>query len=324
MRKDVYLAFSYDTEQPVPDRLPPNIISETAYALLSLDEKKRLWADYLRDGLWKDPTFLQRSAKELKTIWSLGNLFASFNGRFTSFVLGQWLEMMVEAFGQEKVKYFFSSEAIDPQSHSYEHKTFLSAGDATRERISPLLPQKEINEQLHKSKLVISRHLEITPVGLRTPMGNIAPFDNPEIIKLFAKNGFRFVSSWLKKAQREPNTPTETQPFFYDQLGFPDILEIPGVGWFDVHHTQPTRMLVFDDEKTSWTQEEFAAYYIRLIEDGLKAAENRSIFIPLVFHPWAVQYYDPDLKAHKAILQFAQEEKIKISSYNDINNIMRA
>lgn len=323
MEKGVYLAFSYDTEQPVPDRLPPDIISEADYSLLPINKKKRLWADYLRDGLWENPAFLQRSLKELETIQVLGELFTSFGGEFTSFVLGQWLEKIVEALGPKKVKDAFASGAIDVQSHSYEHKTFLSTGDITRERISPLLPPEEISEQLRKSKMAISHHLGTTPIGLRTPMGNIAPFDNPEIIKLFKENGFQFVSSWLKKAQREANIPAEAQPFFYSQLEFPDILEIPGVGWFDVHHTQPTRMLVFDDEETIWTEEEFAAYYIGLIEDGLEAAENRPIFIPLVFHPWAVQYYDPSLKAHTEILRFAQKHGVRVSSYNDINNLLR-
>jgi hypothetical protein len=154
-------------------------------------------------------------------------------------------------------------------------------------------------------------------------MGNITPLEDRKVLSLFHENGFQFISSWLKKAQREPNSPLNIQPFFYSDMGFPDVLEIPGVGYYDAHFTQPTRLLVFDEEKT-FSGEEIANFYIGLIESSLRmASRNKPIFIPLVFHPAIVALYDPELKIHREILGFCKKENVELISYKEIYRCLK-
>lgn len=103
----IHLAVSYDTEQAVPNSLPLHIVSPKEYAQLPRAEQKNLWADYLRENIWEDPEHSQRSLIELEMVRNLDDLFTRKGGRFTSFILGRWLDFVVRDFGQEKVRGFF-------------------------------------------------------------------------------------------------------------------------------------------------------------------------------------------------------------------------
>lgn len=132
----------------------------------------------------------------------------------------------------------------------------------------------------------------------------------------------RYISSWLKEEQRKPNSVGKVKPFFYSSIGYQDILEIPGVGYFDVHYTQPTRMLVFDEENNTWGINQRTNYYLGLLEEALKMNEA-NVFVTLVCHPWPVKDYDPNLEFHRKVLEFSKKENISIVSYTEINDLMR-
>lgn len=312
----VHLAVSYDTEQPIEPLPPAHIISADQYNLLGTKDKKEVWRTYLND-IWSDPELAARSLRELEMIAQLGELFAKKGGRLTSFVLGQWLDFVVDAFGEERVNSYFQGDNIEVGSHSYHHLPFKP----TEHRVYEAITSREAFSEVRKANESIERHLRVKPRGLRTPMGNIRPFgdEDIEILSALQENGISYVSSWLKAAQCEPNS-VGIAPFFYDQTGFPNLLEIPGVGPYDVHGTQPTRLLVFDDEK-SWTKQERIDTYVRLLEQGLRISGD--VFIPLVFHPGDVVNYDPQLEVHQELLSFAHQNGVKIVSYADIDSKFR-
>ena len=321
----VYLAFSFDTEQPqLLDYLPEYIIKKEEYLKLDKESKKLIWADYIREGIWRDSDLFKRSQSELETILELNELFSEFNGKFTSFVLGRWLDLIVNEFGQEEVRKYFKGSAIDVQSHSYNHKAYKTTGDKTREDISPTLNKSEVYQEIKKSKDSINKNLNLKPVGLRVPMGNIEPLgkDDLEILNALRDNGMSYISSWLKSEQKKPNSVGKVEPFFYKDLGYPDIIEIPSVGYFDLHYTQPARMLVFDEEDNVWNINQRTSYYTNLLEEALNI-KDKDIFVTLVCHPWAVKYYDSRLEFHRNVLSFSKKEKINIISYTEINDLMR-
>ncbi|MDP3900350.1 MAG: polysaccharide deacetylase family protein [bacterium] len=322
MSQKVYLAFSQDTEFAIPEILPSHIISPEIYKKLDIPAKRELWACYIREGIWSDPLHLARSMQELDMIQRLGQLFEKFGGKFTSFILGQWLEFIVQELGQKTVQYFFNSPAIDVQSHSFTHRTWMSTGDAMRDKISPPVPPNKFFQEIQSSINIIWEYLEKKVIGIRTPMGNIAPFSESEkhILEALKRCEIRFVSGYLKTKQRESNG-LHAQPFFYEQLGFPNILEIPGIGNFDVWHCQPTRLLVFEKDDTV-SLEYMIKYYLDLLLEAL-AAKAKKIFIPLVCHPHAAVLYDPNLEFYTAILQFCKENDIGIISYAEVNEMMR-
>lgn len=231
-----------------------------------------------------------------------------------------------KGFWTRESKRIFLGPSTDIQSHSYNHLVYqiIPTSDGTRERLSPAVPLDSVDEEIRKGNSAIERHLGIRPIGLRTPMGNITPFgrEHLKILEALDNNGMRYVSSWLKSEATKPNSPKEVQPFSYKNLGFPRINEIPGVGFYDVHHTNPTNLLVFDNPNMLWSEEERAEYYIGLLEECLRENSPRDMFVPLVFHPWAVAQYDPQLKSHEKILDFCKESGIKVTSYTELNDII--
>jgi peptidoglycan/xylan/chitin deacetylase (PgdA/CDA1 family) len=314
-----YLAFSYDTEFAVPTKLPTEVISPEEYKKLPLSKKKEVWGDYLGKRLSENSK--GRSTMELETIKKLNDLFLKHNGRFTAFVLGEWLDQVVEELGQETVMEYLTGEGTDIQSHSYHNRAYKPIGDSTRERIAPTLLQSQISSEIRGSLESIHKNLGVRPIGMRPPMGNTHPLreDDKMILEALSENGIKFISSWLKKDQREPN-PVGTKPLTYSSLGFPDIVEIPGIGFYDVHYTQPTRLLVFGEDGNEWSLEERTEYHIDLLKQAQALAKKReeSVFVPLVMHPWSVANYDPDLKFHEAILKFCNKNDIQVVSFNDI------
>lgn len=323
----VYLAVSYDTEHTMDCQIPSSIISPSDYNNLDKEQKKKEWVRYLQKDVWNDPEQIARSKKELDTIANLGELFAEFKGEFTSFILGRWLDFIVENTSQEEVQQKILGDNIEIGSHSYEHKAYLATGDATRDGISPPLEQSNIYQEIKRANETIVNHLGITPIGLRTPMGNLRPFGDKEgeILKALEANDIFYVSSWLKAAKTTPNNPGTAKPFIYSNTGSPGIMEIPGVGPYDVHGTQPTRLLIFDEE-TSWSERERTDIYLSVLEQALRWSKDHSdkpTAVPLVFHPWDVPHYDSQLQIHTELLRFCNTEGIEVVSYKDINSIFR-
>ncbi|MBT3582757.1 polysaccharide deacetylase family protein [Candidatus Woesearchaeota archaeon] len=319
--EQVNLAISYDTEMPIESRIPADFISKRTYSKLDMSGKKQAWIDYITKDLWKDPNFMRQSRNELFTIKELGTLFSEFNGKLTSFVLGSWLDVIVEEFGHQKVTEPFSNSAIDIQSHSQNHKPYKTT--VKEGALYETQDSSVISNEIKASKDSIKKHLGVDVIGLRTPMGNITPFseiEDIEILDALKANNIKYVSSWLKSEQKKPNAISlETLPFYYDN----GVLEIPGVSSYDVHNTQPTRMLLFNNTE-SWTEEQRTDYYIGELVNAQTLANHtdKNVFVPWVFHPADVFMYDRNLDVHLDILEFCESHDIGIISYTDIYDII--
>ncbi len=324
----IYLAISYDTEMTIDDRLPGSVISADAFDALSLEAKKEAWVNFLGSGdIWSDPDHVRRSRNELDTLKRLGGVFKEHGGRATSFVLGKWLDYAVSELGSDFVRDSFDLEVFEIGSHSYDHRALIATGDKTRDGIAPTLQLNEVRGQLVRSAGSILRHLGVRVTGLRVPMGNLRPFEEGErgILEALEAEGYKYVSSWLKTGKTVPNGVADAQPFFYKSLGFPGLLEIPGVGFYDVHGAQPTRLLMFDDEG-SWSIDERLGVYKGVIDEAqrFESETGRDVFVPLVYHPGDVTNYDSKLEFHRRFLGDCKERGVNIVSYDQIDEMMRS
>ena len=87
---------------------------------------------------------------------------------------------------------------------------------------------------------LIRRYLGRECIGLRTPFGYYRGLrDRPDLLRIVADTGHRYVSSWGRNEDNGNPTPW-VQPFDYAEDGFAGILELPfqfwldGI-WFDAH-----------------------------------------------------------------------------------------
>ena len=57
--------------------------------------------------------------------------------------------------------------------------------------------------------------------------------DRPDLLKIVADTGLRYISSWGRNADGGHPVPFDAQPFWYEDQGFPDLLELPHHYWLD-------------------------------------------------------------------------------------------
>ena len=327
----VYLAIGYTVQQGVLSQLPESFITADQYRQLDIPGKQQAWKDFLLgDGsqpVWQESYQTGVSSQELDDLVALQGTFASVNGRCTAFVMGQWLDTAVEWFGQEDIRKSLQSPQIEVASHGYDQTALKPTGISERDAIAPVLEeQASAYHKIQQASRANERHLGVRPEGLRAFLGNTRPLDttaDQDMIQAIAANGIKYLNSCFREEPRKVNVPgtTNSTPQWYSP---PGLVEIPSVGPFDVHGSQPTRLLIHGLEG-SWTMEERVALYTQQIEHALRhrGEKHDHVTVPFLFHAWEIQNSDQNLVAIREILNFATKQGVKIVSYGDINNIFR-
>jgi len=134
-------------------------------------------------------------------------------------------------------------------------------------------------------------------------------FDNaftgePKVLELIKEAGFQYVSSLLWGPDYSLPALLR-EPFSYKADGFPEIWELPGHGWHenllkDHNRWGPRRL-------TLWPPpfpEAIPRAFCKTAEDEFevnkvfldKGVETGKPFVSLIWHPWSLAKFDPDMK----------------------------
>ena len=113
-------------------------------------------------------------------------------------------------------------------THTYSHRML-------RDNVfcGPAISMEERRKEIFKGKEAVERVFERPCIGLRPGCG----FDNalkgePTVLELLQEAGIRYVSSLLWGP--DYSLPALlTEPFSYEEDGFPDLWELPGHGWHE-------------------------------------------------------------------------------------------
>jgi len=185
-------------------------------------------------------------------------------------------------------------------THTYSHRMlrdndFCGAG----------IPLDERRKEVFKGKEAVERIFERPCIGLRPGCG----FDNafkgePSVLELLREAGIRYVSSLLWGP--DYSLPAHlTEPFNYKEDGFPDLWELPGHGWHenllkDHNRWGPRRLTLWPPPfpeaipkafcKTP--KDEFEVNKVFLD----RACQTNKPFVSLIWHPWSLDKFDPDMK----------------------------
>ena len=134
----------------------------------------------------------------------------------TFFVVGQ----VAEQYGPQLRK-LWEGELFDIQSHTYDHTHVESH------------PPDEVVANLELNQQVLRRELGIVAVGLRCPGGLAGGLqDHPQALEAVDTVGFEFVSAQARSPGGSIPAPLQ-DPYWYDECGYPDLLEMPGHSWHD-------------------------------------------------------------------------------------------
>jgi hypothetical protein len=127
--------------------------------------------------------------------------------------------------------------------------------------------------------------------------------DRPDILQVLWKEGIRFTRTDGRNERDWHPVSIDLQPYWYDALGFPDVLEIPIHGWHDC---------VIRDEVLGWDDVDGYVESVRPYLD--RAAAEDSIF-SLCQHDWSSIRADPQMRATEALIHYAQERGLRFMSY---------
>ncbi len=185
-------------------------------------------------------------------------------------------------------------------SHTYSHRMLRD-----HEFCGPAVSMDERRDEIFKGKEAVERVFERPCIGLRPGCG----FDNafrgePKVLELIKEAGLKYVSSLLWGPDHSLPALLR-EPFNYDAEGFGEIWEMPGHGWHenllkDHNNWGPRRLTLWPPPfpeavplgfcKTP--KDEFDVNKVFLDE----AAKRDKLFVSLIWHPWSLAKFDPDMK----------------------------
>ncbi|MBN1817248.1 MAG: polysaccharide deacetylase family protein [Sedimentisphaerales bacterium] len=213
----------------------------------------------------------------------------------TFFILGRTLDA-----NPKEYRRLLDDPLFEIASHTYSHRMLRHhpfCGSA--------IPLEEKRKEIFEGKASVERVFERPCLGLRPGCG----FDNalkgePEVLEILRQAGIRYTSSLLWGPDYSLPALLR-EPFPYKEEGFPELWELPGHGWHEnllKDHNQwgPRRLTLWP----SPFPEAIAGGFCKTPKDEFninrifldRAAESGACFVSLIWHPWSLYKFDPDMK----------------------------
>ncbi len=224
----------------------------------------------------------------------------------TLFICGRTLLHALGAF-----KPLAGHPLFDLQQHTYSHTLFKE--DRWQGGVFIPSPPEAIEHELTTTSAALKRHLNVDCVGLRTPHGYYRGLtDRPEMLAVVKDCGIGYVSSWARNAEGGNPTPLSVQPFWYDEQGFPDLLEIPFQHWLDAFWFESHGI-------------ERGEAFGEVLKEAVDEIVAKDLTYAACFHDWAMlRYREERTRWVRTLLSYAREKGVEILSYTDFYRRMQA
>ncbi len=235
----------------------------------------------------------------------------------TFFITGKTLEANTKEY-----KGLLADPLFEVASHTWSHKLLgdnILCGRA--------VSADEKREEIFRAKELIERVFERACVGLRPAVG----FDNAlrgavDVLALVREAGHGYISSLLWGPDCSMPALIE-EPFYYGPDGFADVWELPGHGWHENllknHNGWGSRRL------TLWPSpmpEAIPSQFVRTPQDEFqinrifleKAIEMNKPHVSLIWHPWSLYTFDPEMKMLELTFAHARGLRLQMCTYRDL------
>jgi len=213
----------------------------------------------------------------------------------TFFILGKTLDA-----NPAEYRELLDDPLFEIATHTYSHRMLRD-----NEFCGPAISLEEKRQEILEGKDAVERVFERHCIGLRPGCG----FDNGligelPVLELLREAGIQYVSSLLWGPDYSLPALLR-EPFNYKDEGFEEIWELPGHGWHenllkDHNGWGPRRLTLWP----SPFPEAIAGGFCKIPKDEFeinkvfldRAAENGKSFVSLIWHPWSLKKFDPDMK----------------------------
>ena len=242
-----------------------------------------------------------------KSIRAIADLHVELGVPATFFIVGKTIEM-----GHRTLKKLREHpDLFDLQQHTYSHLPLKSVNpDEATAAINNDTnvvggSLRRIEAEVRRTSELLRRHLDAECTGIRGPWGYyLGLLDRPDIVRVLARNGIEFTSTYLRNRQDGFPLPMGVQPFDYGEQGSPGVVEIPSQDWIDCQW----RVLY------GWARTRAFARHLT----GVAGRVSRSELVwGTCFHDWSVITMDPELTVMRSLLTAAKEMGLDIMSYKD-------
>jgi len=241
----------------------------------------------------------------------------------TFFLVGRTLEANAAEY-----KALLSDPLFEVASHTWSHK-LLCDNAMCGKAVSP----EEKHEEILKSKALIEQVFEQPCVGLRPAVGFDTGFKGAtDVLALVREAGYRYVSSLLWGPDCSMPALIEA-PFHYGPDGFAGLWELPGHGWHenllkDNNRWGPKRLTLWP----SPMPEGIPTKFVKTPDDEFqvnrifleKAREWGKPHVSLIWHPWSLNAFDPDMKMLELTFTHARRIGLTPATFADLAKQMAA
>ena len=215
----------------------------------------------------------------------------------TLFVCGRTL-----VFGLRALRSAARNPLFDIQQHTYSHVLFKE--DRWLGTVFPAAPVQALQHEVSVTSALLKKHLGVECIGLRAPHGHdLGLSDRPEYLAFLQECGIRFISSWGRNASGRNPTPLQIQPFWYEEQGYADILEIPFQFWLD----------------TTWFEvhgPENGEGYLSVLKSAVDEIVREDLVYGVCFHDHAMlRYREPHTGWVSGFLDYALSRGVRIMDY---------
>jgi len=254
----------------------------------------------------------------ISAVETITNLHKKYDAPATFFIVGQLLEQH-----PEKYKDILNGELFDIESHTYSHKLFkdnLTCGKS--------VSLERIDEEITRANAIIKATFNKKVLGLRTPVGFHRGLQGEKkVLRLLWKNGIRFVSSHLMGFFDSVPSPL-TQPYCYEEEGFPELFELPGHDWHDNVLKGYSQVPVMWPPIFPWgiprrtpktPQEEFKVYKASIDY----AIKNNLTYYSPIFHPWSIFRFNQKAKTVDLLLDYVRRRKMRMGTYCEMYETLK-
>lgn len=221
----------------------------------------------------------------------------------TLFVVGRTLEEWISDFQEIETDPLF-----DIQQHTYSHQllktVYIEDGESVR--VVRGVGLDEIRQEVRKTSRLLRDHLGVECIGLTGPWCYYRGLrDRPDILEVLREEGIRFMRTDGRNEHDWYPVPIDLQPYWYEPLGFSDMLEIPIHGWHDN---------VLRQQVLGWVN---LAEYVESVKPYIEHAAREDRVFSYLQHDWSSIREDPEMRATEDLLRHAQSQGLRFMSYYD-------
>ena len=235
----------------------------------------------------------------------------------TFFVVGRVLEE-----SSAEYREILDNPLFEIASHTYSHKLLKD-----HPFCGPAAPLDVRREEIQKGIEAVERVFERPCVGLRPGCSFVDGLRGAaDVLKTLDGLGLGYVSSMAWGPDYTLPAPL-TEPHNYADDGYPELWELPCHGWHDNllknnNRWGPKRITLWPpilpeaipQDYVATPAEEFAVNRVFLE----KALEESTTFVSLIWHPWSLDAFDPEMKMLELTFDHVRRVGLEPCTYADL------